>query len=181
MELALVESQLLTLEDVSIGTAALAGTRRDNGVQTTGLELLLESGVDLAVGGEAGSLLLLNRLALLDLLLSLAGLLLSATAEGLAVVGLVPLTEGGGVHLDNGGLGKGVGTDELVVGRVVGDGNDTGLAGGALGGPREVTAVETQSTVLVVTATGTDGVDALSTDTGLRRLATSLESALLPY
>lgn len=181
MELALVESQLLTLEDVAIAATALAGPRGNDGIQTTGLELLLQSGVDLAVGGVAGGLLLLDGLGLLDLLLGLATLLLSATANGLAVVGLVPLTEGGSVDLDDGGLGQGVGADQLVIGRVVGHGDDTGLAGGALRGPGKITTVETQGTVLVVAATGADNVDALGTDTGLRRLAASFESALLPY
>lgn len=180
MQLALVEGELLTLQDVTVAAAGLAGAGGDDGVQTTGLELLLDGGLDLAVSGEAGSLLLLDGLALLDGLLLLALLGLAPTAEGLAVVGLVPLAEGGGVDLDDGGLGQGVGADQLVVGRVVGDGDDTGLAGGALRGPREVARVETQGTVLVVAATGADGVDALGADTGLRRLATSLESALLP-
>jgi hypothetical protein len=63
---------------------------------------------------------------------------------------------------------------------VVGDGNDTGLAGAALGGPGEVTGVEAQGTVLVVTATSADGVDSLGTNLGVGTLAASLESALLP-
>lgn len=119
VELALVEGELLTLEDVAIAAAGLAGAAGDDGVETTGLELLLDSGLDLAGGGEAGSLLLLDRLALLDLLNGLALLLLATAADGLAVVGLVPLTEGSSVDLDDSGLGQGVGADKLVVGRVV--------------------------------------------------------------
>ena len=61
-----------------------------------------------------------------------------------------------------------------------GDSNDTGLAGGALRGPGKVARVETERTVLVVTAAGADGVDALGTDTGVRRLTTRLEGSLLP-
>jgi len=119
MDLALVESELLTLKDVAIGAAGLARAGRDDGVETTGLELLLKSGVDLAGLGEALSLLLLDGLGLLDFLNGLALLLLASAAEGLAVVSLVPLTERSGIDLDNGGLGQGVGTDELVVGGVV--------------------------------------------------------------
>jgi hypothetical protein len=180
VELTLVEGELLTLQNVTVAATALAGTAGNDGEDTTGLELLLESRLDLALGGEASSLLLLNGVALLHDLLLLALLLLSATAERLAVVGLVPLTERSGIDLDNGGLGEGVGTDQLVVGRVVGDNDDTGLAGAALGGPGEVAGVEAQGTVLVVTATGADGVNTLGTDTGVGLLAAGLESALLP-
>jgi hypothetical protein len=179
VELALVESELLTLKDVTVAATGLAGSAGDNGIETTSLELLLKGGVDLASGGEAGGLLLLDGVGLLHLLGG--GLLLLATAaKSLAVVGLVPLTERSGIDLDNGGLGEGVGADKLVVGRVVGDGNDTGLAGSALGSPGEVTGLETEGTVLVVAATGADDVDALSTDTGVGGLATSFESSLLP-
>ena len=180
MELALVESQLLTLQDVTVAAATLAGTAGDDGVQATGLKLLLDSGLGLALLGEAGGLLLLDGVALLDGLLLLALLLLPAAAEGLAVVGLVPLTEGGGIDLDDGRLGEGVGADELVVGRVVDDTDDTGLAGDTLRAPGEVAGVEAKGTVLVVTAAGTDEVDTLGTDTGLGLLTSGLESALLP-
>lgn len=186
MQLALVESKLLTLQDVAIHAAGLTGSAGDDGVQATGLELLLEGALDLTLGREAGSLLLLNSLALLLLLSSLLALLgslglLASSAEGLAVVGLVPLSERGGVDLDDGALGQSVGADQLVVGRVVGDGDDTGLAGGALGAPGEVARVETQGAVLVVAAAGADGVDALGANTGVGTLATSFESALLPW
>ena len=175
MELALVESQLLTLEDVAVGTAGLAGPAGDDGKETTGLELLLKGAVDLARLLETSGLLLLDRVALLDLLGGLALLLLATAAEGLAVVGLVPLTEGSGVDLDDGRLGEGVGADELVVGRVVRDNDHTGLACAAFRGPGEVTAVETEGTVLLVAAAGADGVNALGADTGVRGLATELE------
>ena len=184
VELALVEGELLALEDVAVAAAGLAGAAGDDGVQATGLELLLEGGLDLAAGGVAGGLLALDALALLDLLnlLALLGGLgaLPPPAEGLAVVGLVPLAEGRGVDLDDGGLGEGVGADELVVGGVVGHDDHAGLAGAALGAPGEVARVEAEGAVLVVAAAGADGVDALVADTGVGGLAAGLESALLP-
>jgi len=185
VELALVESELLTLKDVTVAAARLTRTARNDSIKTTSLELLLKSGVDLSAGSEASSLLLLDRLALLELLAGLLALLgglgpLSPPAEGLAVVGLVPLPEGGGVDLDDGGLGQGVGADELVVGRVVGDDDDAGLARAALGAPGEVARVEAEGSVLVVAAAGADGSDSLGADTGVGSLAAGLESALLP-
>ena len=165
----LVESKLLTLEDVTVAATALAGTRRHNGEDTTSLELALESVLDLAGGLEAVSLLLLHAVGLL-LLLLLAGLGLSPTAEGLAVVGLEPLSERCGIDLDDGGLGEGVGADKLVVGRVVDDTDHTGLLGNALRAPREVTGDETQSAELAVATTGADKMDALGVHTGVGRL-----------
>lgn len=182
-ELLLVESELLTLKDVTVAATRLARAAGDNSVQATSLELLLNGVLDLALLGEAGSLLLLNRLALLVLVDGdgLALSLLASAANGLAVVSLVPLTERSSIDLDDGGAGQGVGTDEFVVRRVVRDTNDTGLAGAAFGGPGEVTGVEAEGTVLGVTAAGADGVNALGANTGARTLATSFESALLPY
>ena len=63
---------------------------------------------------------------------------------------------------------------------LTGDNDDTGLAGAALRGPGEVARVETEGTVLVVATAGADDVDALGTDTGVRRLAARLEGSLLP-
>lgn len=91
-------------------------------------------------------------------------------------MGLVPLSEGGGIDLDDGGAGQGVGSDELVVGGVVDDTDDTGLLGDALGAPGEVAGLETQSTELAVAAAGADKMDTLSANTGIGRLAALLES-----
>lgn len=173
----LVESKLITLQDVSVTATALAGARGNNGVQTAGLELSLDGGLDLAVVSEASRLLLLDAVALL-LLLGGLSLGLASPADGLAVVSLVPLSEGGGVNLDDGRLGEGVGTDQFVVRRVVHDTNDTGLAGNALRSPREVAGLETEGTELLVTSTGTDKVDSLVTKTGVGGLATLVERSV---
>ena len=174
----LVESKLLALQDVPVAAAALAGAGGNDGVQTRGLELPLDGGLDLALALVAVGLLLLHALALLHLLLLLTSLLLASAANALAVVGLVPLPEGSGIDLDDGGLGQGVCADQLVVGRVVGDGDDTALAGDALGAPGEVAGLETEATELAVAATGADKVDALRTDTGVGGLATLLEGSV---
>lgn len=179
-ELALVESKLLTLKNVTVNTAALARAGRNNGEQTTGLELLLESGLNLAVGGLALGVLLLNSLGLLLRLNDLTGLLLATAAEVGAVVGLVPLAERNGVDLDDGGTGQGVGADQLVVGRVESDSDDADLAGNTLRSPREVAGVEAEGAELAVTTTGADEMDALGSNTGVGWLAAGFESALLP-
>jgi hypothetical protein len=181
LEGTLVEGELLTLEDVSVDTSALTGAGRDAGQKTTGSELGLKGGVDLSVHLASGKLAL-NRLRLGGRLSSGSGLLgLRATllSEGETVVGLVPLTEGGSIDLNDGGLGQGVRTcidalesddpakefvgrkltDKLVVGRVVGDSNDTGLLGNTLRAPREVTRVQAETTELAVATTGADDVN----------------------
>lgn len=57
---------------------------------------------------------------MVGLLLLLGGLGgLAASGNRLGVVGLVPLSEGGGVDVDNGRLDEGLGSQKLVVGGVV--------------------------------------------------------------
>lgn len=118
LELLEVEVELLALKDVAVGAAGLAGARKDHGEETTSAELLGEVGVDLgvllALGEDA-----LDVVRLLDLLgLGGGGGDLGAN-NGLGVVSLVPLAEGSGVDLNDTRLDEGLGTEELVVGRVV--------------------------------------------------------------
>ena len=180
VHLALVEGKLLTLKDITVNTSRLSWAGGDNSEETTSLELLLKSRLDLAVGGEALGVLLLNGLGLLLLLDHLTGLGLAATAEVGTVVSLVPLTEWSGIDLDDGGAGQGVGADQLVVGWMEGDTNDADLAGNTLRSPGEVAGVETESAELAVSSTGADKVNTLGTDTGVGWLAAGLECALLP-
>lgn len=65
--------------------------------------------VDLG-GLLASSELALNGLGLGGSLGGLSSLGTTALSNGLAVVGLVPLTERSGIDLNDGGLGQGVGT-----------------------------------------------------------------------
>lgn len=91
-------------------------------------------------------------------------------------MGLVPLSERRSVDLDDGRACEGVGADELVVGRVVDDTDDTGLLGDALRAPGEVAGLETQSTELAVATAGADKMNTLCANTGVGRLAALLES-----
>lgn len=82
--------------------------------------------------------------------------------------------------MDDGGLGQGVCSDQLVVGRMVGDNDNTDLAGDTLRSPCKVTGLETEGAVFAVTTTGTDEMDPLCSDTGVGFLSAGFESALLP-
>lgn len=118
LELLEVEVELRALKNVAVSAAGLAGTRGDEGQETTSAELLGEVSVDLgvllALGEDA-----LDVVRLLGLLLGGGGGAGLGGDDRLRVVGLVPLAEGGGVNLDDGRLDEGLGTEQLVVGRVV--------------------------------------------------------------
>lgn len=169
-ELLEVELELLALKNIAIDTARLTGTRRNASVKTASTELGLKALRELGTSGTRAGLG-----GLLDLL----GGLLSTLRGRDTVVGLEVLAERVSVNLNNSGLGQSVGTNKLVVGRVVDDADDTGLARDTLSAPREVTGLQTESTELLVTTTSTDGVDTLGTNLGHGRLATQLELPLL--
>ena len=84
----------------------------------------------------------LGTLGLLVLDLDVLGLL---DVKVDAIVIDIPLREGSGVDLDDAVLDESVGSHQLVVGGIVDDVKDTGLASGALRGPVEVTLLETKS------------------------------------
>ena len=91
---------------------------------------------------------------------------------------LVPLTERGGVDLDDGGFGKRVRADEFVVRRMEGHADDADFARYAFGAPGEVAGFESEGTVFGVTTTGADEMDTLGADTGVGWLATLLKSSV---
>src|ERR1700684_2562996 len=97
-------------------------------------------------------MLLVDALALLDVLGGVRSLLLPSAPDCGPVVGLVPGAEGRGVDLDDGGLGQGVCAHKLVVGRVVDDADDASLAADALGAPREAAGLEAEGAELAVAA-----------------------------
>lgn len=172
----LVESKLLAFQDVAITPSTLTRAAGDDSEETTRLELLLECLLGLAAGGEPGGLLLLDRLALLDLLLGTLGL--PSATDGLTVMCFKPLPEGCSVDLDDGGSRESVGSDQFVVGRVIGDRNDTDFASDALGSPGEVAAVETKGAELPVAAASPHKRNALPSDSGVGRLSSFLEGSV---
>src|SRR5256885_947992 len=117
----LIESQLLSLQDITIYPTALPWSRRNNSIKTPSLELLFKGRLDLSTSGVSRSQLLLDRFALLfGLILSGIGgssLLLSFPAQLLTVVSFVPLSEGSRIDLNHRGLSEGVGSDKFVVRR----------------------------------------------------------------
>ena len=126
------------------------------------------------------SLLSLGLHALADLLVLVLSLLaLSSSAKGGTVVSFIPLSERSGIDLHDGRFGQGVGTDEFVVGRVVGDDNDTDFAGNSFASPAEVTAFQTQGSVFGVAASSADKVNSLVADTGVGWLTAFLERSNL--
>ena len=91
---------------------------------------------------------------------------------------LIPSSEGCSIDLNNGRFGEGVGSNEFVVGRVVGDGNDTNFSSDSFGSPGEVTGVETKCAIFLVATSDTDEMDSLVSDTGVGWLTTLLEGSV---
>lgn len=91
---------------------------------------------------------------------------------------LVPLAEGCGVDLYDGGFGEGVRADEFVVRGMVGYGDDTHFPGYAFGAPGEVARVETEGTIFLVSAAGADEMDTLGADSCVGWLTAFLECSV---
>lgn len=134
--------------------------------QTAGGELFLQSWINLGellasgvLGQDAAAALLVQHIVFVELVF-----LVALAAQWQNVMGLVPLTEWSSIDNDDGVLHQCLGAHQFVVGCVVHDIDDTGLAGGTLGRPGKITGVQTQSTVFRVTTTSADFMDTPCTD-----------------
>ena len=108
---------------------------------------------------------------------------------------LIPLPERSSINLDDGTLDEGVRPDELVVGSVVNleDGwsrylrinrgtdhtNEPGFLRDVFASPGEVTRLQSQGTVLRVSTSGPDGVNAFGPQFRVSWLTTELKLSLL--
>ena len=159
VELALVERELVTLEDVPVGAAALARPGRDAREEAVALELVLEGLSKRLRGGALLALALCVRGE--SLLASSLGSVGARLGEVEAVVLVVPVAERGGVDGHDRVLGEGVRPDELVVGRVVDDIENARLAADDLGSPGVGAVVKAKGAELHVATHAADGLDGL--------------------
>jgi len=176
-----VELEFLALKDIPVRSPRLTRSTGNSRIKTTGSELTVEQRIDLCV-------LLLG----VEIALGVVGEFFgfggffggggwgfdAFLGYGLGVVGFVPLTEGGGIDLDDSALDESVRSDQLVVRGVIDDTDDTSLTSDMLRGPGKVPRLETEGTELFVTAARADGVDTLGTELGESRLTAELELSL---
>ena len=170
----------MTFQDIPVCTSTLARSGADNSEEPAGLELLDESRVqhtrfDVFFLGFLEGFLLGE--GVLGLYLG-EWLFLLLLAEFDAVVPLVPDFEGGRVDLDDSAQCERIGADQLIVGSVVHDVEDSRLASDAFAAPGVVAAVEAQSSEFEVASAAPDSVDALGAQASVGGLASLLEGTL---
>jgi hypothetical protein len=172
--LLLVKGKLGSFKNVPIAPSTLSRTGGNLGIQTSRSELVIQGSLEGTVLGPRGNLPLdvIGLLSSLHLLRSLLDTNLGP------VVGLIPLLEGMRIDKDNGTLHKGLGTDQLIIGCVVGNIENPHLLGADLGSPGEVTGFEAEGAELEVSPAAADGGDVLFADFGHGGRATVVPFAL---
>lgn len=87
---------------------------------------------------------------------------------------LPPLTEGCGIDLDDCTLDQGLGTNQFIITGIIDNVDDPGLSSNCFRSPCKITRVKTESTLLDISTTYTNFVDAFGTNTGVGCLTTKL-------
>ena len=179
-----VEIELFTFEEIAISSAGLAGPGRNASIEVTLVDLFLDFLFDLGIGSslhvfEGSTFGVPFGLGFLELLTGFPVEVDFEVGVFFAKVSLSKeLFEGGGVDTDDGVFGEGVGPDVLVIGGVVDDVNDFGDEGDLFGLPGEVTGVESEGSVLVVTASDSDLSDFLFAESGVGERSSLFEGSL---
>ena len=83
-------------------------------------------------------------------------------SKGNCIASLKPLPKGGGIHLHNAVLYKGLGSHQLIVAGIVHNVNDTTLAGDTFRSPGIIAGVKSQSSKLLISSTFSNSVDMLA-------------------
>mmetsp|Transcript_82308 Transcript_82308/g.114260 ORF Transcript_82308/g.114260 Transcript_82308/m.114260 type:complete len:214 (+) Transcript_82308:55-696(+) len=180
VKLPLVKVQFGSFQDVTIAASRLSGSTGDLGKETSGSKLLIQGCLQCSI-----------RLSLLELghdLRRLArhvhnfldGLTTSLLDTNLdTVMGLIPRFEGMSINKDNGSLDQGLGTDQFVVGGIVGDIEDSNLASTNFGPPRKVATVQSQGPEFLVATAASNLMDPSLTNLGHGGRSTHFKLSLL--
>ena len=152
----------------------MAGTGRNAGVELVAVEGIGESLINHTVL-LSSSKCSFNLVGALGGSTGLLGVFEFLLVELNIVVFEVPLAEGSGVDLDDAVLDESLGTDELVVGGVVDNIDNSGLTADGFRAPGEGTMIGTEGAVLDVTTTATDERNSLSAKLGISWLTAHFE------
>ena len=178
LKLSLVELKLSALEDVAIASSRLAWAGRNASQQSTGVELLSNLLVD--DSASSGSLELGEDVSgSLGLGLGLLGLLDLLLVELDIVMLEVPLSERIGINGHNAVLDDSLGSDELVVGGVVDNIQNSGLSGDGLRSPGEASGINSKGAILHVATSSPNGSYSFLTQFSHSWLSTQFELSLL--
>ena len=171
-----IELKLSSLKDVSIASSGLSRSGGDAGENLTEVELVSKLLVDnsilvvhLDLSKNVTGSLGLSGLGLFELLF----------VELNIVVLEVPLSEGSGINGDDAVLDDSLGSNELVVGGVVNNIENSGLSGDGLRTPGEATSINSKRTVLHVATSASDGSHSFLTQFSHSWLSTQFELSFL--
>lgn len=177
LDLLEVEIKLSAFKNVAIETAGLSWAGGNAGEQVVGVELVGELGVDFTVGLSVlhGGFYMAGPLLISAGLIRFFNLLLVKLN---VVVLKVPLSEWGSIDSNDSVLNKGLSAHKFVIGSVVDNIENAGLATDAFGAPGESAGVDAESAVLEVATTTADERDLLGTKLGVCGHPSHLELSL---
>ena len=174
----MVEFKLFAFKDISVTASGLSWAGGNASENSSGVELLGNLGVN-----DSGGNVLLDLGSKMSRLLALSsglvGLLNLFLVELNIVMLKIPQSEWIGINGDNAVLDNGLGSNELIVGSVVDDIQNSSLSSDTLRSPGEVTCINLKGSILIVSSSNSDWSNSLWAQFGACGWSSHFELSLL--